>query len=251
VTARPAGRPSRSPAGAGATPGVPAVPAWSRRIGAFLAHVVWDTQVVGARHVPADGPLILAANHTGVVDGPVVIGVAPRAVHMMVKEEVFVGPVGTVLRTAGHIPVDRTGGRPALVAAGTVLRRGDAVGIFPEGNRGRGDAASAEAGVAWLAVNAGAPVVPVAVLGTRRTGEGVGHIPGLRRRIVIEFGEPLHLERRSGVSGRQAIAHANEAIRTALSELVAAASLRSGLALPTDDPNREPTTTRGRRGRGT
>jgi 1-acyl-sn-glycerol-3-phosphate acyltransferase len=219
------------------------------RIGQFLAHGVWDADVTGADLVPADGPVILAANHTSVVDGPLVIGVAPRPVHMMVKEAVFVGPVGSVLRTAGHIPVDGTGGRPALVAAIAVLRRGDAVGIFPEGNRGRGDAAAAFGGVAWLAVNGAAPVVPVAVLGTRRTGEGVGHIPGLRRRVVVEFGEPMHLERRAGVSGREAIAHANEAIRTSLSVLVAGASRRTGIELPTDDPNRE-RPAHGRRGRG-
>jgi 1-acyl-sn-glycerol-3-phosphate acyltransferase len=227
---RPDGRPEVRP-----------VPAWALRVGRFLAHVVWSTEVTGAQNVPATGPVILAANHTSVVDGPVVVGVVPRGVHMMVKEAAFAGPVGRVLHAAGHIPVDQVGGRPALASALAVLRRGDVVGIFPEGNRGRGDAAVAFGGVAWLAVNAPAPVVPVAVLGTRRTGEGVGHIPGPRRRIAVEFGQPLHLERQSGMAGRQAIAHANEAIRTALSSLVADATTRTGLVLPTDDPNREPT----------
>ena len=214
------------------------MPEWSLRIGRFLAHRLWDTEVTGADRVPTTGPVILAANHTGLVDGPLVIGVAPRPVHMLVKEAAFVGPVGTVLHASGHIPVDGDGGRPALAAAMAVLRRGDVVGIFPEGRRGRGDAAGVEAGVAWLAVNGGAPVVPVAVLGTRRTGEGVGHIPGPRRRLVVEFGEPLHVERRAGTSGREAVRHANEAIRLALSALVTAASARSGLALPTDGPAR-------------
>ncbi|GAA2729449.1 lysophospholipid acyltransferase family protein [Cellulomonas aerilata] len=232
-----------------AAPDPRAVPGWSLAIGRFLTHRLWRTDVVGTDRVPVGGPVILAANHTGFVDGPVVVGVAPRPVHMLVKEEMFTGPVGAVLHAAGHIPVDQVGGRAALVAALTVLRRGDAVGIFPEGNRGRGDAATAAAGVAWLAVNSGAPVVPVAVLGTRRTGESVGHVPGPLRRIAVEFGHPLHVERRTGMSGREAITHANELVRSALSGLVAAASARTGIALPTDDPNREPARASRRSGR--
>ena len=158
---------------------------------------------------------------------------------MLVKSEMFWGPVGTVLRAAGQIAVEHDGGRSALNSALVVLKRGGVVGVFPEGNRGKGDAASARAGIAWLALNGHAPVVPVAVLGTRRTGESVGHVPGLRRRLAIEFGEPLVLERRPGMSGRAALEGANESIRVALAELVDRASARTGLVLPTDDPNRE------------
>ncbi|MEZ0447573.1 lysophospholipid acyltransferase family protein [Cellulomonas sp. ICMP 17802] len=217
----------------------PRGPRWARWIGRFLARVVWGTRVVGARNVPADGPVLFAANHTGIVDGPILLGVAPRPSHMLVKEEMFWGPVGWVLRAAGQIPVDREGGRTALTSALAVLKRGGVVGVFPEGNRGRGDAASARAGIAWLALNGHAPVVPVAVLGTRRTGESVNHVPGLRRRLAIEFGEPLVLERPPGTSGKVALVEANEAIRVALAALVDSAVARTGLALPTDDPNRE------------
>ena len=103
-----------------------------------------------------------------------------------------------------------------------------------EGNRGRGDASSARAGVAWLAVHGTAPVVPVAILGTRRTGESVGHIPGFRRRLHIEFGEPVQVERGEGMSRREATAVASEAIREALSALVADVSARTRVTLPTD-----------------
>ena len=219
-----------------AVPG-PAGPGWSRWVGRFLARVVWDTRVVGREHVPPTGAVLLAANHLGVVDGPLVHGVVPRGTHVLVKDEMFRGPVGAVLRAAGQIPVDRHGGRPALVAALGVLRRGGAVGIFPEGNRGRGDAANARAGVAWLAVNSGAPVVPVAVLGTRRTGEAVGHLPGLRRRLVVEFGAPVALEPPPGASRREAVAHAHEVLRVVLAEHVRAASERWGMPLPDDGPD--------------
>lgn len=214
-------------------------PRWSRWIGRFLARVVWNTTVTGASKVPTTGPVLMAANHTGILDGPLLHGVAPRPSHVLVKEEMFWGPIGWILHAAGQIPVDREGGRTALTEALGVLKRGGLVGVFPEGNRGRGDATSARAGIAWLALNGHAPVVPVAVLGTRRTGESVNKIPGLRRRLAIEFGEPLVIERAPGMSGKVAIEAANEAIRIALAEVVAAAVARSGIPLPTDDPQRE------------
>jgi 1-acyl-sn-glycerol-3-phosphate acyltransferase len=217
-------------------------PRWGRRLAWFMAHVLWSTEVVGAENVPADGPVLLAANHTGVIDGPLLMGAAPRPAHVLVKAEAFRGPAGAVLRGAGQIPVDRDSGRGALQAALAVLRRGGVVGVFPEGNRGRGDAAAARAGVAWLALRAQAPVVPVAVLGTRRTGESVGHVPGLRRRCVVEFGQPIILERTDGSTGKAATEAANDAIRVALAELVTSASARTGLSLPADGPGAGSTT---------
>jgi 1-acyl-sn-glycerol-3-phosphate acyltransferase len=210
---------------------------WGQRIGRLLAFGVWHTRVIGSDHVPTTGPVLFAANHTGVVDGPVLAGATPRPVHVLVKQEMFTGLVGRFLTALGQIPVDREGGRTALTTALGILRCSGVVGIFPEGNRGRGDASSAHAGIAWLALNGGAPVVPVAVLGTRRTGESVGHVPGFRRRLVVEFGEPLTIVRTPGTSGRVALSEANEAIRVALSGLVTAAAARAGLPLPTDDPN--------------
>lgn len=212
----------------------PAGPVWGRWVGRLLAQGLWATRVVGREHVPADGPVIFAANHTGVIDGPILVGVAPRPMHVLVKEEMFSGPLGVILRGAGQIPVDRQSGRSALASALGVLQRGGAVGVFPEGNRGRGDVAGARAGVAWLAVNGDAPVVPVAILGTRRSGESVGHVPGPRRRVVVELGEPLRIERPEGVSRRELTASAAEQIRAAMSALVTDASLRSALTLPQD-----------------
>ncbi|GEL93587.1 lysophospholipid acyltransferase family protein [Cellulomonas composti] len=216
----------------------PRGPRWWRWLGVLLARVVWGTRVSGRDNVPRSGPVLLAANHTGVIDGPILVGAAPRPTHVLVKEEMFHGPLGLLLRSAGQIPVDREGGRGALTAALGVLRRGGVVGIFPEGNRGKGDASGARAGIAWLALNGHAPVVPVAVLGTRRTGESVGHVPGARRRLAVVFGPPVSIERRPGATGREALAEANERIREALAATVADAVATTGLALPADDPNR-------------
>lgn len=210
-------------------------PAWARWVGRFLARVVWDTHVTGAERVPRTGPVVLAANHVTLLDGPLLIGVAPRPLHILVKQEMFHGPVGVVLRAAGQIPVDRAMGRPALQAGLGVLRRGGAVGIFPEGTRGRGTAEQVRAGAAWLAVHGGAPVVPVAILGTRLTGESVRGLPPLRRDVHVEIGDPVDVAG-EGLSRREAIDRAGRLVQAAMSELVVAAQRRTGVALPADDP---------------
>ena len=220
-----------------------APPAWragfGRGMGRVLVPLAYRCVVRGRDRVPAEGPLVLVANHSGLLDGPLVMSVAPRPVTFLVKQELFHGMVGSVLRGVGQISIDRTtGDRRALDAARTVLARGGVVGVFPEGTRGRGAASTAEAGVAWLALNAPAPVIPVAMLGTRRTGDGVARVPGLGRCMAVEFGRPLVLDRAPGTSGRAALEAANEAIRVALAALVASAAARTGLALPTDDPLR-------------
>lgn len=211
-------------------------PVWARWVNRFLARGLWNTRIIGAEHVPATGPFIIAANHLGFADGPVVHGATPRGMHMIVKQELYKGPLGWALHAAGQIKVDRRNGRPALAAALAVLERGGGVGVFPEGNRGRGDVSSARAGTAWLAVHSGAPVVPAAVLGTRRTGEKVGKIPGFRRRLLVEFGPPVPLPDLADRPKREAVGHAAELLRGALSEHVRAVAARTGFELPTDGP---------------
>jgi 1-acyl-sn-glycerol-3-phosphate acyltransferase len=203
-------------------------------VGRFLGRVVWNTQVVGKERVPATGPVVLAANHVTLIDGPLLIGIAPRPLHIITKQELFRGPVGTVLTWGGQIPVDRSHGRAALQSALGVLRKGRAVGIFPEGNRGRGAVDDVRAGAAWLAVHGSAPLVPVAILGTRLTGESLGHIPGLRRRLYVEFGDPVRASDEGPT--RERIGATSERLREAMVALLDAAQARSGLALPADDP---------------
>jgi 1-acyl-sn-glycerol-3-phosphate acyltransferase len=217
----------------------PAGPAWARWVGRFLARVVWDTRSVGGELVPAEGPVVLAANHVTLIDGPLLIGIAPRPLHIITKQELFHGPVGTVLTWAGQIPVDRGNGRAALAAALGVLRRAGAVGIFPEGNRGRGEVSDVRAGAAWLSVHGDAPLVPVAILGTRRTGESLGHFPGLRRVLQVEFGEPMAPA--AGGSARDRIAATSETLRDAMAALVERAQARTGVLLPADDPRDDAT----------
>ncbi len=225
--------------GAAAGPKVPRPigPGWGRWLGRFFARVIWNTRIVGRENLPRSGPVIVAANHAGWADGPLMIGCTPRGTHILVKIEMFHSPIGWLFRLSGQIPVDRRNGRPALVTALGVLKRGGVVGIFPEGSRGRGDASSARAGVGWLAVNGDAPVVPVAMLGTRRTGERVGRVPGFRRRLHVEYGPPIHLDHLADLPRRDAVGRAAEEVRDALAAHVDAVARRTGIPLPTDGPD--------------
>lgn len=203
-------------------------------MGRFLDHGLYATDVVGAADVPADGPIIFAANHISALDGPVLVGAAPRYMNVLVKNEMFTGVLGRVLEYSGQLPVNRAGDRRALQTAKAVLDAGRCVGILPEGTRGGGDVAAISGGVAWLALATGAPVVPVAVLGTRLTGERVGHVPRLRRRFTVHFGAPVPIVSVASLTGRARMEAATETIRAALANHVAEAVAASGMTLPGD-----------------
>ncbi len=207
-------------------------PTWSRRVGWFLAHVVWNTRVIGAENVPKDGRALLAANHTGIIDGPLLHGAIPRGSHFIIKEEAFSGWVGFLMRNAGQIPVDRASGRAALTTALALLNEDRVVAVFPEGTRGRGDVSSAKAGIAWLAVRSGAPVIPVAILGTRGPGKKRGHIPGFRARLHVVFGEPFQPVPADAATGRAALTAAVERVQLEMSRHVEDAIARTGVDLP-------------------
>ncbi|MGP3953986.1 lysophospholipid acyltransferase family protein [Streptomyces sp. 7N604] len=167
-----------------------------RRLGIGIVHGLWRPRVLGAWRVPAAGPLILAINHSHNIDGPMVMGTAPRPVHFLIKKEVFTGPLDPFLRAIGQVKVDRTGtDRTAVSHALGVLKRGGVLGIFPEGTRGEGDFASLRGGLAYFALRSGAPIVPVAVLGSaERGGRLVRSLPPLRSRVDVIFGAPFEAD---------------------------------------------------------
>jgi 1-acyl-sn-glycerol-3-phosphate acyltransferase len=209
--------------------GTPGPPRWpmklTRRPSSSVLKLAWNVRVHDRHHVPDDGPVILASNHLAILDGPVLAAATARPVHGLVKKEMFRGLLGGVLRHLGQIPLDR--GTPdigALKAALAVLDRGDVLAIYPEGKRGPGDFTMIKPGVAYLALCTGAPVVPVACLGTRVSGRSTGAVPSMRTRIDVVFGRPVAVEampwpRRREVVRAQAsrlrqslIAHLREAV---------------------------------------
>ncbi|MFJ7150093.1 lysophospholipid acyltransferase family protein [Streptomyces sp. NPDC100445] len=175
-------------------------------------------RVLGAWKVPATGPVIFAVNHSHNVDGPMVMGVAPRPTHFLIKKEAFIGPLDPFLTGIGQLKVDRdTADRTAITRALGVLAAGGVLGIFPEGTRGEGDFAALRAGLAYFAVRGRAPIVPVAVLGSSdRRGRLVKALPPLRSRVDVVFGDPFDAGDGSGRSTRAALDEATGRIRERL-----------------------------------
>ena len=128
-----------------------------------LAHV----EARGLEHVPASGPVVLAANHRAFMDGIVLLAYVPRPTACLGKAEAFIGPLGWLLRRCGQIPVRRGVVDPVSVrTSARLLRGGGALGVFPEGTRGDGAVRTAAPGAAYFALRSGAAVVPVALHGT-------------------------------------------------------------------------------------
>jgi 1-acyl-sn-glycerol-3-phosphate acyltransferase len=165
-----------------------------------LVHLVFRPVVEGRENVPADGPVIMASNHLSFVDSFVIPLLAPRRVHFLAKAEYFTAtdPAGRLrgafFRAVGAVPVERGSHRAAQASLDTalkVLAEREGFGIHPEGTRSRdGRLYRGRTGVAWLALTAQAPVVPVGLLGTDRMWPIGARFPRVRR-ITVRFGAPL------------------------------------------------------------
>lgn len=187
----------------------------ARRLGTWIYRPFLRVRLHHPERIPTDGPVVLVANHSAFVDGPLLFGMFGRRVVFLVKAEMFAGPLTFLLPALGQIPVRRdVVDRRPLTAALGVLRDGGMVGVFPEGTRGSGDVASVRRGAAWLARAGAAPLLPVAVRGTRRPD---GARRRFRPRVDVLVGEPLPPP---SAPGRDGLTAATEDVAAALRTLV-------------------------------
>lgn len=161
----------------------------------------------GLDHVPKDGPAILASNHLAVIDSFVLPLVLDRQVKFLGKSDYFTGTgikgraVAGFMRGVGTIPVDRTGGKGegALKTGLKVLKSGGLFGIYPEGTRSPdGRLYRGRTGVARLALQSGAPVIPVAMIGTE-DAQPLGQVMPKPVSIGVRFGQALDFTRYDGM----------------------------------------------------
>lgn len=195
--------------------------------------VRYDNRVHGAEHVPRQGPVLLVSNHIGYLDGPVMFAVSPRRVHALTKASMFEGRLGYVIGKLGQIPVDRSVvDIRAVKACLRVLADGGVVGMYPEGERGAGDVSVTRRGAAYLALVSGAPVVPVAVLGTRSDGADMRSMPPRGSRLDTVFGAPVTFDRLAWPRTTHRVAEVQAEIQSRLAAHVVAASGLTGQTLP-------------------
>ena len=186
------------------------------------------------------GPVVFAANHVGVLDGPILAIFAPRPVHALTKLEMFDGRLGPFLLKAGQIPVDRFQTDPLAVKTSLrVLRDGGAVGIFPEGGRGSGTLERFHRGAAYLAMVTGAPIVPVIMIGTREPGGTTNSMPPRGSTLEMYFGEPITLEKSSWPRTRETVGAASRQVRERMLQDLDAALELTGRQLPGPLPKGE------------
>jgi 1-acyl-sn-glycerol-3-phosphate acyltransferase len=216
---------------------LPATKEWflrlTRPVVRYGLRLGWRAQVHGVRNVPRSGPVILAANHIGLLDGPALVALTRRLTFALVKREAFTGAVGQFLIHLGQISLNRREIDPqAIKRAVQVLRAGKVLAVFPEGGRSGGEVAWAKGGAAYLAMITGAPIVPVAILGTREPGQRKNQIPQLRKPIHVVYGEPFNVPRSSWPRRKAAVAKWTEVVRERLANHVVAAQAVTGLPLP-------------------
>ncbi len=171
-----------------------------------LLLLAFRVRIIGEENVPATGGAVLAGNHVSYADPILLWCASPRRCRFMSKSELWQrGPVAWLLPRVWSFPVERgAADRTAITTATRFLENGELVGIFPEGTRAGADGAVGEAhgGVSFIALRAGAPVVPVAFVGTDKVWPRGQRLPRLAK-VTIAYGTPIDLASVAPDAGRK------------------------------------------------
>lgn len=173
-----------------------------------VVKVIFRPWTEGEENIPERGGAIFASNHLSFSDSIFLPLVVPRRMTFPAKMEYFTGTgvkgwlTKTFFKGVGQIPIDRSGGEASMAALNSglrVLRRGELFGIYPEGTRSPdGKLYKGKTGVARMALEAGVPVIPVAMIDTDKAQPTGQVVPNLQR-VGIRFGKPLDFSRYEGM----------------------------------------------------
>ncbi|MFD1713222.1 lysophospholipid acyltransferase family protein [Amnibacterium flavum] len=178
-------------------------------IGPFLRRT-FRPWVTGRENVPKKGAAILASNHLSFIDSVILPAELDRRISFLAKAEYFTGKgikgwaTRAFMLSTGQLPIDRSGGKASEAALNSglaVLRRGELLGIYPEGTRSHdGRLYRGRTGIARMIVEGHVPVIPVAMVDTEKAMPVGSKIPKVRR-VGIVIGEPLDFSRFAGLEG--------------------------------------------------
>jgi len=167
-----------------------------------LLMFIFRPKVSGLRFVPTNGPVIIASNHLSFSDSIFMPLVVPRKVTFLAKSEYFTSPglKGFIKKITfialGQVPIDRSGGKrseAALLTRLRLLKENHCIGIYPEGTRSPdGRLYKGRTGIARMAIESGAPIIPVAMFNTAEI-QPTGQVVPKVQRVEMVFGEPIYL----------------------------------------------------------
>jgi 1-acyl-sn-glycerol-3-phosphate acyltransferase len=186
-----------------------------------LMKALFRLEARGIEHVPATGAVLLVANHSSVLDPPLVGGACPRPLTFLAKAELFAVPgFGGLIRRLNARPLRREGADPAaLRTAQRVLQEDGALLVFPEGTRGtEGVLRPAKPGAALLAMQTGVPVVPVYVSGSGAAWPRGRRLPRPAK-VMVTFGPPMSFARPTGADRKAQYEETSRRMMAAIAHL--------------------------------
>ncbi|WP_424447404.1 lysophospholipid acyltransferase family protein [Microbacterium arborescens] len=218
-----------APSEAETVPGIGLTYVVGRWVLAPLARLIYRPRIEGREHFPRKGAVILASNHLSFIDSFIIPMASPRPVRFLAKSSYFDGTGfrGWLSReffyAAGAFPVRRGAGQAALDALDQqkkMLEAGWSTALYPEGTRSLdGRLYKGRTGVAFLALQTGAPVIPVGLIGTSDIMPVGAKFPRVRPRVTVRFGEPLDLSHHGPADSGRARRNATDEIMAAIHAL--------------------------------
>ena len=158
-----------------------------------IVKAIWLKRVDGLANLPADGPVVLAANHVSFLDFALLVIVSPRRIYFLVEDFFYHMPVvPSVLGVTGQVRVSKDRPLAAIEEAARILARGDVLAVFPEGTRSwTGEPQRAFTGLGKIALDAKADIIPVAIAGAFEVYPRQRKTPRFKKICEVELLEPV------------------------------------------------------------